>query len=199
MVGAFFIRKTITEMKTIRLITLLITATLLCGCSSDSDGEQSPNILQGLIGTWGGNNTISTTGNDRTLIVTFNSGMDFFKDKYECDLCEIRPIYNDQTVPVLCAPTHHIYEGLLNLHHACIPRKNYQRICEIDWSSNIEIVGKVTNTSYFTVTGRIPVVSYILSDKYPTLMLIQVDVVRFPKFDISKYINEIICAFVNSH
>lgn len=72
MVGAFFIRKTITEMKTIRLITLLITATLLCGCSSDGDGEQSPNILQGLIGTWGGNNTVSATGNDRTLIVTFN-------------------------------------------------------------------------------------------------------------------------------
>lgn len=135
----------------------------------------------------------------KQLIVTFNSGMDFFKDKYECDLCEIRPIYKDETIPVLYAPTYRIYEGFLNLHYACIPRKNYQRIYEIDWSSNVEIVGKVTNTSYFTNTGRIPVVSYISSDKYPTLMLIQVDVVRFPKFEISKHINELICAFVNSH
>lgn len=134
----------------------------------------------------------------KQLIVTFNSGMDFFKDKYECDLCTIVPMHIDQTVPVLCT-NGHIYEGLLNLNCACIPRKNYQRICEIDWSNNVEIVGKVINTSYFTKTGRIPVVSYILSDKYPTLMLIQIDVVRFPKFDISKYINEIICAFVNSH
>lgn len=135
----------------------------------------------------------------KQLIVTFNSGMDFFKDKYECHLCEISPIYGDQTTPVLCVPTHRIYEGLLNLNYACIPRKNYQRICEIEWSNNVNIIGKITDASYFTNTGRIPVVSYISSDKYPTLMLIQVDVVRFPKFDISKYINEIICAFVNSH
>ena len=45
---------------------------LICACGSDSDGEHTPNILQGLIGTWGGSKTISATGNDRTLIVTFN-------------------------------------------------------------------------------------------------------------------------------
>lgn len=55
-------------MKSIKIIAILAAVLLIGGCKSDKDNQDIP---QELFGTWGGNKTISQTGNDRTLLVTF--------------------------------------------------------------------------------------------------------------------------------
>lgn len=76
MVGAFFLFSNFKEMKAIRFFMVLLSATLLCGCNSDDDNNNSvQNVPQGLIGTWGGSKTISSTGSERSLIVTFKTDM----------------------------------------------------------------------------------------------------------------------------
>ncbi len=55
-------------MKAIKLIAIFAVTFLIGSCKSDKDDQGIP---QDLFGAWGGNKTISQTGNDRTLLVTF--------------------------------------------------------------------------------------------------------------------------------
>lgn len=60
-------------MKIINLTVILFTSILVYSCSSDSDANKQ-SVPDGVYGTWGGDHTTST-GNKRTLIVTFYSNM----------------------------------------------------------------------------------------------------------------------------
>ena len=55
---------------------MLLSAILVIGCGSDDDdNNRGQSVPQGLLGTWGGSKTISTTGSERSLMVTFKSDM----------------------------------------------------------------------------------------------------------------------------
>ena len=55
---------------------MLLSALLVISCGSDDDdNNRGQSVPQGLLGTWGGSKTISTTGSERSLMVTFNSNM----------------------------------------------------------------------------------------------------------------------------
>ena len=55
---------------------MLLSAIIFIGCGSDDDDiNRWQSVPQGLLGTWGGSKTISTTGSERSLMVTFKSDM----------------------------------------------------------------------------------------------------------------------------
>lgn len=132
------------------------------------------------------------------LIIGFNSTIPFFQTKYNYNTISCKPSRFKQTLPVFCDNDMQ-YEGLFDISSLILTENRYT-VCAVDWTSDLcitELINK-DNEKYFR-SSYTPIVSRLNSDKYPDLLMIQLDLNKIPESILSQYIKNYICELINTH
>lgn len=131
------------------------------------------------------------------LVIVMDNSIELFVKKYGGETVDCTVRHLDQTNPIVLLKPNILTEGFVCLKKA-IGLKTGRKFVTID-TQNVYVNGQLTPfMGEYLRKNKCTLVTVAENENMPKCMFIQVNPNIFPKSSVSKYINEVICEYMNS-